>query len=224
MKERILWIVPSRNRPAKLERFLNSWIATTSGLADMLIALDDNDTSCDHLFAKFPTVTWEKNSKVEGDSFLAILNRVAIRYVDQYSYLAFSEDDCVFHTPNYEARFISKMQELGKNAIVYGDDMINKKHLIYFPIMNSSIVKRLGYMVPTTLRCMYADNFWRDMGKRLETVYRFDDVKIQHLHYTREDSEEDEISIDINNSQSQDAIAYQEYLNTSFLADMEKLK
>jgi len=56
MKERILWIVPSRNRPEKLERFLNSWLATTEGLADMLIALDDDDNSCDHLIEKFSTV------------------------------------------------------------------------------------------------------------------------------------------------------------------------
>ena len=227
MKERILWIVPSRNRPAKLERFLNSWIATTSGLADMLIALDDDDNSCDHLFAKFPTVIWEKNSKVEGDSFLAILNRVAIRFVDDYRYLGFNEDDCIFHTTDYEEKFISKLKELGNNAIVYGNDMIDKKkrkNWIFFPIMNSSIVKRLGFMVPTSLRCMYADNFWVDMATHLETSYRFDDVLIQHLHYTMEGSPRDEISVDVDNSQSRDKRAYNEYLNTSFYEDMKKLK
>jgi hypothetical protein len=223
MKERILWIVPSRNRPEKLERFLTSWIATTSGLADMLIALDNDDNSCDHLFAKFPTVIWEKNSKIDGDSFLAILNRITMRRVDEYKYLGFNEDDCIFHTSNYEERFIAKMQELGKNAIVYGDDMINKKGRIYFPVMDSSIVKRLGYMVPPTLRCMYADDFWRDMSNHLGSVYRFDDVKIQHLHYTRENGVADSISIDVDNSKNRDAKAYEEYLHTSFVTDMEKL-
>jgi len=224
LKEKILWIVPSRNRPEKLERFLNSWIATTSGLADMLIALDDDDSSCDHLFKKFPSVIWEKNPKIEGVSFLAILNSVANRYVDHYKYLGFNEDDCIFHTSNYEARFISKMKELGKNAIVYGDDMINKKGRIYFPVMDSSIVKRLGYMVPPTLRCMYADDFWRDMSKSLGAVFRFDDVKIQHLHYTRENGIADAISVDVNNSQSRDASAYETYMQTTFALDMEKLK
>ncbi len=223
MKEKILWIVPSRNRPEKLERFLKSWLSTTSGSADMLIALDDDDRSCDHLFEKFPTVIWEKNPKIPGSSFLAILNSVAMRHVDQYKYLAFNEDDCIFHTANYEDRFISKMQELGKNAIVYGDDMINKKGRIYFPVMDSSIVKRLGYMVPPTLRCMYADDFWRDMSNHLGSVYRFDDVKIQHLHYTRENGVADAVSIDVDNSKSQDSIAYELYYRTEFKIDMEKL-
>jgi hypothetical protein len=226
MKERILWIVPSRNRPEKLERFLTSWVATTSGLADMLIALDDDDNSCDHLFAKFPTVIWEKKPKVSGDSFLAILNRIAMRHVDEYKYLGFNEDDCIFHTSNYEDRFIAKMQELGQNAIVYGNDMINKsKDLIYFPVMDSSIVKRLGFMVPRTLRCMYADDFWRDMANHLRTSYRFDDVLIQHLHYKREDNPvQDAISLDVDNSRKQDKRAYAEYQAISFVEDMEKLK
>lgn len=224
MKEKILWIVPSRNRPEKLERFLNSWLTTTDGQSDMLIALDDDDHSCDHLIEKFSTVVWEKNPKIPGSSFLAILNSVANRYADHYSYLGFNEDDCIFHTANYESRFISKMKELGKNAVVYGDDMINKKGRIYFPVMDSSIVKRLGYMVPPTLRCMYADDFWRDMSNHLGSVYRFDDVKIQHLHYTRENGVADAVSVDVDNSKSQDAKAYEEYLHNSFATDMKKLK
>jgi len=223
MKEKILWIVPSRNRPEKLERFLNSWIVTSSGLSDMLIALDDDDSSCNHLFEKFPSVIWEKNKKIKGASFLAVLNSVANRYVDHYSYLGFNEDDCIFHTPNYESRFISKMKELGKNAIVYGNDMINKKDRIYFPVMDSSIVKRLGYMVPPTLRCMYADDFWRDMSKSLGTVFRFEDIKIQHFHYTKDDGIADSISIDVNNSKAQDSVAYREYMQTTFISDMKKL-
>jgi hypothetical protein len=224
LKEKILWIVPSRNRPEKLERFLNSWLTTTDGQSDMLIALDDDDHSCDHLIEKFSTVVWEKNPKIPGSSFLAILNSVANRYADHYSYLGFNEDDCIFHTANYESRFISKMKELGKNAVVYGDDMINKKGRIYFPVMDSSIVKRLGYMVPPTLRCMYADDFWRDMSNHLGSVYRFDDVKIQHLHYTRENGVADAVSVDVDNSKSQDAKAYEEYLHNSFATDMKKLK
>lgn len=223
MLEKILWIVPSRNRPKKLERFLDSWTACTSGYSDMLIALDDDDSSCDHLMSKYKNVIWEKSPPPE-ESFLEVLNNKATKYSSEYAYIGFNEDDAIFHTPNYEEQFIQKLKELGKNGIVYANDMINKRGRIYFPVMDSSIIKRLGYMVPTNLRCMYADDFWRDLGKALDSVYRFENIVIQHLHYTRDDGVVDNISEYVDASKSRDADAYKYYVDNRFAKDLEILK
>lgn len=223
MLDRILWIVPSRNRPKKLERFLESWLNTTSGYADVLIALDEDDFSNDHLIKKYPDIIWEKKPKPEGASFLEVLNITALNYVDKYKFLAFTEDDCVFQTKDYEKRFIEKLNEIGPNAIVYGEDLVDKKNRIFFPVMNSSIVKRLGFMVPRSLRCQYADNFWRDMGIRLNSSYKFKDVIIQHLHFSVDDGVADEISKDIYNTKFADALAYKNYYSKYFERDMKKL-
>lgn len=223
MKEKILWIVPSRQRPEKLKRFLESWVKTTTGLSDMLVVLDSDDSTCDHLFHLFPSVMFKKDPPT-GESFLKILNNNATKYCVQYNYIGFNEDDAIFHTKHYEEKFIEKLKELGDNGIVYANDLINKKGRIYFPVMNSSIITRLGYMVPPTLRCMYADDFWRDLGSRLNSVHRFEEIIIQHLHYTRDDSVADDVSVQVDSNKNRDHEAYTLYLKNSFELDLEKLR
>ena len=223
MKEKILWIVPSRNRPKKLERFIESFLKCTTGHADLLIGLDSDDHSCDHLIKKYPQLMWEINDPVKG-SFLKVLNNMALKYAEQYQWLGFNEDDGIFKSPGYEEHFISKLKTLGKNGLVYADDLIRKRKLIYFPVMDASIVKRLGFFVPPSLQCMYADNFWRDMADHLKSFHYFPELVIQHLHYTREKNEpKDDVSVSVDSFATVDNQAYNEYIATQFKIDMEKL-
>lgn len=223
MIEKMLWIVPSRQRPEKLQRFLESWRKTTTGFSDMLVVLDSDDSSCDFLYTLYPEVMFKKDPP-KGESFLRILNDNAIKYCDEYRYIGFNEDDAIFHTRGYEEEFLKKLRELGDNGIVYANDLINKKGRIYFPVMHSSIIKRLGYMVPKSLTCMFADDFWRDLGVKLNSVYRFDNIIIQHLHYTRDNGHADKISRIVDSNKLRDKLAYEEYLKTEFENDLEKLK
>jgi hypothetical protein len=40
MKEKILWITPSRKRDKKLRRTIDSWRETTTGQSDFLVAIE----------------------------------------------------------------------------------------------------------------------------------------------------------------------------------------
>lgn len=223
MKEKILWIVPSRNRPKKLKRFIESFLKCTTGHADLLIGLDSDDHSCDHLIKRYPQLMWEINDPVKG-SFLKVLNSMALKYAEQYQWLGFNEDDGIFKSPGYEEQFISKLKTLGKNGLVYADDLIRKRKLIYFPVMDASIVKRLGFFVPPSLQCMYADNFWRDMAHHLKSFHYFPELVIQHLHYTREKNEpKDDVSVSVDSFATADNQAYNKYIATQFKIDMVKL-
>jgi glycosyltransferase involved in cell wall biosynthesis len=223
MKDKILWIVPSRNRPEKLERFIKSFLSCTSGKAELLIALDDDDHSCDHLIKKYSELIWEINSPING-SIVKILNDMAVKYSQKFKYIGFNEDDGFFKTPGYEEIFIEKLKELGENGLVYGNDILNHKGLIMFPVLDSSIVRRLGFLVPPALKCMYADNFWTDMAKHLETYHYFSDVIIQHLHYSADGKIKDETSNVIDSYKQIDKPIYKDYIRNHFLNDMKKLK
>ncbi len=223
MIEQIVWIVPSRKRPEKLKRFLTSWQSCTSGHSVMVIGVDKDDHSYDNLKIEFSNVIWEVVESPNG-SFLQIVNGLAKKYANEYSYIGFNEDDAIFKTPGYEINFIKKLKEIGNHGIVYANDLINKKGRIYFPVMDSAIIQKLGYMVPPILKCMYADDFWRDLGKSLGTVYRFEDIVIQHLHYTRDDNVADEISSVVNSNQEYDRIAYSKYIENDFQRDVGILK
>lgn len=223
MKNKILWICPSRNRPDRLERFLKSWRECGEGLSDVLVALDTDDKTNDRLIKEFPEVIWEINDPIFG-SFLHLVNSMAVKYVDDYKYLGFIEDDVVFHTPGYESRFIKKLESLGPTGIVHAKDGIDKKKFVSLPVMNSHIVKTLGWMAPPCLKSLWADNFWRSLSTRVQTYYKFEDIMIKHHHYTRDaDTEKDEVSVIVDNNYNHDRDAFVAYLENGFDADMRKL-
>jgi|694.fasta_scaffold44790_7 hypothetical protein len=224
MKNKILWICPSRNRPDRLERLINSWKHTTEGLSDLVVALDDDDTFYSELIKKYPEIIWEINKPVFG-SFLHLINSMALKYVDHYQYIGFMEDDIVFETAGYESKFITKLNNLGKTGIVHAKDGIDKRKFISIPVVNSYIIKTLGWFSPPCFKSLWVDNFWRQMATHLGTYYKFEDVMIRHYHYSKDpNTEKDQISMIVDNNYYPDKESYIKYMENDFLKDMEKLK
>jgi hypothetical protein len=224
MKEKILWICPSRKRPDRLERLINSWKVTSNGQSDLLVIIDSDDQSYETLIKKYPDVTWEITEPVFG-SFLHLINAKALKYSTDYSYIGFMEDDIVFETAGYESKFISKLKELGQTGIVHAMDGVDKRRFISIPVVNSYIIKTLGWFAPPCLKSLWADNFWREMANYLGTYYKFEDVMIRHYHYSKDATvEKDQISNMVDSNYGIDAENYKIYMESSFLEDMKKLK
>lgn len=220
---KILWICPSRCRPDRLERLILSWKNTTEGYSDLLVAIDTDDRSYDSLIIKYPEVLWEINDPIFG-SFLKLLNDVALKYSQRYKYLGFMEDDIVFETPNYEKKFIKKLEELGDTGIVHAMDGVDKKKFISIPVINSHIVRKLGWFSPPCLKSLWADNFWRAMAEHLKTYYKFHDVMIRHYHYSKDtNTQKDKISEIVDANYGIDQQNFYHYMDNDFLNDMEKL-
>lgn len=220
--EKIVWITPSRERPEKLERLIQSWKNTTSGLSDLLVCYDIDDNSYDDLIEKYDAVIWCINEG-ETKSFLRILNDIAYNCSDQYQYLGFMEDDCIFETEGYEQKFIDKLKELGPYGIVFANDLLNTPRLITLPVLNSNIIKDLGYYCPNELNCLYADNYWRDLANELKSEYYFENVIIKHLHYTVDDNIVDKTSTSVDSFMCTDGQIYHRYINNQFKEDLLKL-
>lgn len=224
MKEKILWICPSRKRPQRLEKLIHSWAETTDGMSDLLIAIDSDDSSYDDIRKLYPDLIWEINEPIHG-SFLNLVNHIAKKYASLYKFIGFMEDDIVFETKNYEEKFIKKLIELGDTAIIHAKDGVDKRKFISIPVVDSTIIRKLGWFAPPCLKSLWADNFWRAMADHVKTYYKFDDVMIKHYHYSKHSHiEKDEISSIVDSNYSIDAESYKNYMETEFLKDMEKLK
>lgn len=224
MKEKILWICPSRKRPDRLERLINSWKKTTSNLSDLLIIVDSDDDSYNKLMEIYKEPVWEITEPAFG-SFLHLINSKALKYSTEYRYIGFMEDDIVFETPGYEIKFINKLKELGKTGIVHAMDGIDKRKFVSIPVVDTYIVRTLGWLSPPCLKSLWADNFWRQMADYLKTYHKFEDVMIKHYHYSRDvNTEKDETSVVVDNNFNYDKEAFYKYLETEFKHDMEKLK
>jgi hypothetical protein len=222
MKKEILIIVPSRSgnsvRYPNVDRFIENWQLNSEGFSDLCVALDDDDDS------KYPRrdgVIYEINSRIR---MIPTLNQIAMKYKDQYKYIAFFGDDHVIRT-KWESDFIEFFVSNNGVGIAYGNDLLQGQQLPTAVCLTSNIVDSLGYMVPNNLIHMYADNFWRDLGRRLGIIKYFDRVIFEHLHPDNGKADKDGQYDEARSVFRADQREYNKYVSSSqFNEDVNKIQ
>jgi len=179
MNKQILILLPSRsngnNRELNVERFIESWRKHTEGFSDLCILLDDDD----HFrYKRHKDVLYNINTNVR---FVPKLNRAAMQYKDSYKYIANFSDDFIIHT-QWESQFLEFFNNNSGVGIVYGNDLLQSEKLPTAVCMSSIIISTLGYMIPTELQHMYADNFWKDLGMQAGILKYFPNIIFEHVH------------------------------------------
>lgn len=220
MEERILVILPTKERLNDFIIFSESWVKTTEGKSDVVVVINEDDKTYENIKSEYNFI-YEYVSK---KPFLHILNEIAVKYSESYRYIMFMEDDCNYVTNGWESIFINKLNELGDNGIVWGNDLLNKDKLVGLPVLNSNIIRKLGYMSPPELMCLCVDNFWLALGNKLNSLYYFDDVIVEHRHYSTNKRNKDSVSVEVDLSLHPDLYSYNSlYLPNRFSDDIKKL-
>ena len=161
MKKEILILLPSRsngnNREKNVERFIKSWREHTEELSDLCILLDDDD---EFRYERHSDILYSVNPNMR---FVPKLNTAALKFKNQYKYIANFSDDFLIKT-KWEKEFIEFFTNNSGVGIAYGNDLLQSEKLPTAVCMTSNIIDTLGYMIPPQLQHMYADNFWKDLG------------------------------------------------------------
>lgn len=214
-----LLIVPTRSRPHKAIEFYEAFKEYTSSDTTLCFAIDDDDDS-GYDQSLFPDAVWEVNERLRLGG---TLNLVANKYCNDYDYLSFMGDDHRVRTSNWDRILTSDPIE---NLIAYGNDLIQGINLPTAVLMDSNIVKKLGHMSPPPLKHLYLDNYWLDLGQVLKSIRYYDDVIIEHMHYSVGKSDEDALYKELNSAHQfdQDQSAWIDYRNNDFLSDLVKLR
>lgn len=230
MKDRILVILPTKERPALFELWAQSWLETTEGLSDVIVIVDANDESYTTIKDSYPQFIWKTVTPL---SPITILNYFAFEYSNEYRWISFMEDDCQYKSPKWESAFIDKLRKLGKNGIVFPYDGLNGSpsntlsgplHTVSLPIIDRRIIKRLGFMAPPEIKCHYADNFWTKLALDLDKYHYFNDIYIQHNHYSATGGKMDKTAESVNARGGPDAGHYNIYMSENYPKDILKLQ
>jgi hypothetical protein len=222
MKNEILIIVPSRSgdsvRYPNVDRFIENWKIHSEGYSDLCIALDDDD---DYKYPRRDDIIYEVNPRVR---MIPTLNQVSMKYKDQYKYIAFFGDDHVIQS-KWESEFIEFFKSNNNVGIVYGNDLLQGERLPTAVCLTSNIVDALGYMVPTNLVHMYADNFWLDLGRELNIIKYFNHIIFEHIHPDNGKAVRDSQYDDAASVASYDQQQYQLYIQSEQrIIDINKIK
>lgn len=223
MTARLLVIVPTRGRPHNITRMWQAWQATTTGHADLLVAVDGDPTNLAAYVAS--GAPWVTHTPWQG--MIGTLNQRAREHCDDYDALAFWGDDHTPRTVGWDRMLLDALDRLGPVGLAYGDDLHRGAALPTAVAMTSTIVRTLGYMAPPDLGHLVCDRWWLTVGRRLNRIIYLPDVVIEHAHYRAGKAVKDDGYRAVNSpaQYERDRAAYRRYINRGHLRrDVRRLR
>jgi hypothetical protein len=214
---KVLLIVPTRGRPEKVQEFYDEFIKHSS-ITDLIFGIDEDD---DSVYPELDKARYEVNPRLR---MCGTLNLIANKYANDYEYIAFLGDDHRIRTNDWDVILTNGIADK-KYGITYGDDLLQGHQLPTAVLLKSEIVKTLGYMAPPVLIHLYLDNFWRDLGNKIDSLVYNANVIIEHMHYSNGKSDADELYLEVNSDAigTHDRVEYSAYLQNGFAGDLAKL-
>jgi len=228
---RLTMIIPSMGRPAAAEEAALSALENAElPLTCVMIAVDgphEPDQKAAYAAIARPrigvlfddrhrgmvgTLNHHAHLHVGGDASMMVHHRcrAATLPCPTVTHVGFMGDDHRVRTPGWD-RILT--DAAGWTGIAYGDDLLRGEELPTSVVMAADIVRTLGWMAPPVLGHMYIDDYWRDLGQRVDDLHYCPDVVIEHMHPSAGKAEVDE-SYERTNHPDQyarDSAAYAEF-------------
>lgn len=177
-------IVPTRGRPANIERVISAWDFTNAwDHADLVLVADADDPeiqgyrdlidpeACPVRLLETPQWT----------PMVHKLDLAAREMAELYWAVGFAGDDHLPQTIGWAARYLTVLRELG-TGMVYGDDGYQGAKLATEWAMTSDVVRALGRMVPAPVEHMFCDNAVLELFTVAGAARHLPEVRIEHRH------------------------------------------
>jgi glycosyltransferase involved in cell wall biosynthesis len=195
MNPKISLIMPTRERPDWVERYFQSVIDHTSNLENVELVLyidDDDSTSQDLDCDQFRVV------KIIGPrSTMGAFNTVCMERAEG-DIIALQNDDVVIRTKGWDEMLISFHNQLRDGIyLAYPNDLFAKEKFSVFPILSRRTCELLVDPFPKAYPGGFIDYHIFDIFMRLKELgfdrfYFFDELIMEHLHYSCGKSSYDE--------------------------------
>jgi hypothetical protein len=199
--------VPTRGRPHNLERLAKAAKKTCTTNYEILARLDDDD---DSKYTELDGVRYFTGPRIFYANSVNELAKTALE--EGFTHLAILGDDVLPETIGWDEKLISSLDGLG---VVYGSDGLEHLHGEDLPthvVVPIEMYNRLGWIGLPTLRHLFCDNVWRELGRATKFIYR-PDVKLSHLHRWNKAAPDDKTYQEANDKKKRDLdrMAFEEW-------------
>jgi hypothetical protein len=217
-------VIPSRGRPGQAAALVDA-IRDTSGVnAFCAVAVDSDDPALPDYYQALRNRATGSVVEVDGDGgHVGAINagaRKALEWSPGVKAIAKLDDDHMPKTHGWAKLLLEQLDKLG-GGIVYGDDLLQGSRLPTSPVISAAIVEALGWMALPSLRHMYCDDVWRELGKAADCLKYVPWVQIEHRHFLNNKAPIDATYGLSNNDQryAEDGAAYQLWIREQLAAD-----
>lgn len=177
-------LLPTRNRPILLERFIDSVYATAThkDLIKIYLYVDLDDSTTWKCFNSL-------NNKYPNKIHVLVGPRIVMSEMVNKLYPLIKEDifflggdDLIMKTEGWDTLIINKFNDIDdKIALLFGDDTI-QIDLATHPIIHRRWVEALGYITPPYFSSDYADTWLNEIADSLDRKYKLPFVN-EHTHW-----------------------------------------
>lgn len=184
-------IVPTRGRPANIQRFLRSLRATTAHLnrVELVLVIDDDDRSYDGMsFEGF----WITTVVTPSGSTMGDLNRAGY-YACSGDYIMLLNDDVLIETSGWDQTISDIFRAHPDNIVlIHVNDTIFQDKLCTFPFLTRQFCELAGGICPAGYRRYRIDdhiynvfNLLSVLGK--DRIVYLPDVVFRHLNFVTDE-------------------------------------
>ncbi len=218
MKTKLAIAVPTRGRPHNLERLAKALKQTCTTDYTLFARLDNDDE------VEYKELDNTKYIVGKRIFFAASVNELAeIAMQDGYTHIAILGDDVLPETVGWDQTMIDALPELG---VAYGSDGLEHLHGEDLPthvVVPIEMYKRLGWIALPTLRHLFCDNVWRELGKITNFIY-LPEIKLSHLHRWNKAAPDDDTYREANDKRKRelDKAAFEDWRDGRGLREARK--
>jgi hypothetical protein len=217
-------LCPSRGRPEKAQEAWDSFEKTKSrDSSSMWFIVDEDDESFEEYGKRVPTTSVEPSGR---RGMVDPLNTVVRQTWSRCDVIGFVGDDHRFRTVGWDEIFETQLASVG-GGLAYGFDGNWRDGEIPTQIfISTNILKALGWMALPAARHLYVDNAWRVIGEKLNRLYYFPDILIEHMHpaYSKADWDEGYTLVNSSEMYDHDRTAFELWLQTSAEEDVDRVR
>lgn len=217
-RNKILVVMPTRNRPEACIEALMSIVNNNSGYADVLLVMDpDDEFQLSMTWKRVTTQVLERRMPM-----LHALNAAIMPRLDHYDVFGFTGDDVRYLTKGWDAKVWGLLKH--QIGIVYGDDGIQHENLPTHPWFSAGLVRAIGYAAPPCLQHYYFDNYLKGIGQALGILHYLPDLVTKHLHHSVGGHPYDKVYRQAEPKYQSDQAAFKDYQKTQQAEDIAKVK
>ena len=183
-ESKIAVVLPTRNRPDKLARFVDSAfeMATHPSSVHFYFYVDEDDQvtlpSISKLAEKYTSrISWVVGPRI----MMSQTANMLIPYVKEDIFFL-GADDLIIKTKGWDEVIIKYFEEhQDKVVLAYGDDLFQPE-LATHPIIHRNWVQAVGYLTPPYFAADFADTWINDLAAKIGRKQKLKFVN-EHMHY-----------------------------------------
>lgn len=222
--DKVFILVPTRGKRKSLYELMESYVATRSqyGYTQMLLIIDPDEKELykdiiNTYFDSIDCVILDK--KYDMAPKLNIVAQGVVRGdFGGCLGIGFMGDDHYFVDARWENAMYYQIQEF--KGLCYFNDLLKGEELPTSVFIHKDIINKLGFMCPHVLNHYYIDNYWKDLGIRIDNIKYYGNIVIEHRHHSNKKNPIDDLYRETEKKCFEaDHLAYDKYVNEGRLAE-----